>query len=74
LEDLSAEFSVVAWDAPGCGGSSDPPEGFRMADYADCLAEFIEDLGLDRLHVLGHSFGGDWPWRCTDATPGSSRR
>lgn len=58
LEDLSAEFSVVAWDAPGCGGSSDPPEGFRMADYADCLAEFIEALGLDRLHVLGHSFGG----------------
>jgi pimeloyl-ACP methyl ester carboxylesterase len=38
LEDLSAEFSVVARDAPGCGGSSDPPATFRMADYADCLA------------------------------------
>ena len=57
LEDLSAEFTVVAWDAPGCGWSSDPPEGFRMADYADCLAGFIDALGLGRPHVLGHSFG-----------------
>lgn len=58
LRDLSSEFSVVAWDAPGCGGSSDPPEAFRLADYADCLAGFIGALGLRRPHVLGHSFGG----------------
>ncbi len=58
LEDLSDEFTVVAWDAPGCGGSSDPPEDFSLADYADCLAGFIDALGLDRPHMLGHSFGG----------------
>lgn len=58
LEDLSDEFTVAAWDAPGCGQSSDPPETFRMDDYADCLAAFIGALGLKRPHVLGHSFGG----------------
>ncbi len=57
LEGLSDEFTVVAWDAPGCGTSSDPPETFRLPEYADCLAGFIEALGLRRPHVLGHSFG-----------------
>ena len=57
LDGLSEEFTVVAWDAPGCGGSSDPPESFRMPDYADCLAALIEALGLERPHVLGLSWG-----------------
>jgi pimeloyl-ACP methyl ester carboxylesterase len=30
LEELSDEFTVVAWDAPGAGQSSDPPEDFGM--------------------------------------------
>src|SRR5437763_7970869 len=31
LEGLSDEFSVIAWDAPGAGASSDPPEAFTIA-------------------------------------------
>jgi pimeloyl-ACP methyl ester carboxylesterase len=58
LDDLSDAYTVVAWDAPGCGRSSDPPTRFLMRDYADCLAAFIEALGLDRPHVAGLSFGG----------------
>lgn len=57
LDLLSDDFDVVAWDAPGCGRSSDPPETFRLPDYADSLAGLIGALGLDRPHVLGHSFG-----------------
>ncbi len=57
LEDLRDEFTVVAWDTPGCGASSDPPDTFRLADYAHALAGLIEALGLHRPHVLGHSFG-----------------
>jgi pimeloyl-ACP methyl ester carboxylesterase len=58
LDGLSDEYTVVAWDAPGAGGSSDPPDDFAMADYADCLAAFIDRLGLGRPHVAGLSFGG----------------
>jgi pimeloyl-ACP methyl ester carboxylesterase len=47
----------VAWDAPGCGGSFDPPPDFGLDGYADCLAAFVEALGLERPHVLGLSFG-----------------
>jgi pimeloyl-ACP methyl ester carboxylesterase len=57
IDALSDEFTVVAWDAPGCGGSSDPPESFRMPDFADCLAEVVEVLELGRPHVLGLSWG-----------------
>ncbi|HEV2893241.1 MAG TPA: alpha/beta hydrolase [Actinomycetota bacterium] len=58
LEGLGDELTVVAWDAPGCGGSNDPPETFRLADFADCLAGFVAALGIERPHVLGLSFGG----------------
>jgi pimeloyl-ACP methyl ester carboxylesterase len=58
LEGLSDRFTVVAWDAPGAGGSSDPPESFGLAGYADCLAGFIGRLGLERPHMVGLSFGG----------------
>jgi pimeloyl-ACP methyl ester carboxylesterase len=57
IEALAEEFTVVAWDAPGCGGSSDPPERFRMPDFARCLAGFIDALDLRSAHVLGHSWG-----------------
>ena len=57
LESLSDVFTVVAWDAPGCGGSSDPPEYFRLPEYAECLEQFISALGLGRPHLLGHSWG-----------------
>ncbi len=57
IDGLSDEFTVVAWDAPGCGQSSDPPESFRAPDYADCLATFIDALDMERPHVAGLSFG-----------------
>ena len=58
LEGLSDAFTVVAWDAPGSGRSSDPPSSFRMPEYADCLVGFMNALGLGSPHVVGLSFGG----------------
>ena len=57
LEALSDAFTVVAWDPPGSGRSSDPPQGFRLADYADVLAGFVQALGFSKVHTLGLSFG-----------------
>jgi pimeloyl-ACP methyl ester carboxylesterase len=58
VEAFADEFTVVVWDAPGVGGSSDPPESFGIAGYADCLVAFVEALGLRRPHIAGLSFGG----------------
>src|SRR5262249_6402889 len=43
---------------PGAGLSADPPETFDMDDYADCLAGFLNELGVRRAHIAGLSFGG----------------
>jgi len=58
IDTLSDDFTVIAWDAPGAGASSDPPESFGMAGYADCLAQFVAALCFDRPHLAGVSFGG----------------
>src|SRR5687768_3360963 len=57
IDALSDEFTVVAWDAPGAGGSDDPPDGFGMDNYADCLAAFLRALRLEPAHLVGLSFG-----------------
>jgi len=58
IEELSDSFTVVAWDAPGAGESDDPPETFRLPDFADCLAAFVRALGLRLPNLVGLSFGG----------------
>ena len=57
LESLAREYDVVAWDAPGCGGSADPAADLRLADYADAVAALVRALGLGPVHLAGHSFG-----------------
>jgi len=57
LESLANEYDVVAWDAPGCGGSDDPRADLRLADYADAVAALVRALGVGPVHLAGHSFG-----------------
>ena len=58
LAGLADEFTVVAWDEPGAGRSSDLPTDFDLAQYANCLAALIEALALGPAHVAGLSWGG----------------
>jgi pimeloyl-ACP methyl ester carboxylesterase len=45
-----------------------------MAGYADCLSDFIVELGLDRPHVAGLSFGGALALELCRRHPGLVRR
>jgi pimeloyl-ACP methyl ester carboxylesterase len=56
LDELSEVATVVAWDEPGCGASSDPPQGVDLAGLARALAALVETVGP--AHVLGFSWGG----------------
>lgn len=58
IDDLRDEFDVVAWDAPGCGESDDPPEEFTMAQFADCLFDLMDEAKISSAHLLGLSWGG----------------
>jgi pimeloyl-ACP methyl ester carboxylesterase len=56
LDGLVDVATVVAWDEPGCGRSSDPAEDVGLAGLAGALAAVVETVG--RAHVLGFSWGG----------------
>ena len=53
IEALSTSYTVVAWDPPGSGASSDVPESFRLPDYADCLAGLVSALMLEEPVIVG---------------------
>ena len=57
VDGLSDEFRVLAWDAPGCGQSSDPPESWRMPEYADCLKAWLDAVAIRQPNLLGLSWG-----------------
>lgn len=57
LEGLSKEFTVIAWDAPGCGRSDDPPPDFSGRELGDALAGFLHEVAPRKPHVLGLSWG-----------------
>lgn len=57
ITGLAADFTVIAWDEPGAGRSSDVPADFGLAGYATALAALLETLGAPA-HVCGLSWGG----------------
>ncbi|WP_223589220.1 alpha/beta fold hydrolase [Neobacillus bataviensis] len=58
LRGLSEHYTVIAWDAPGYGKSSDPKEELReFRQFADVLKGFIENLNYESVTLLGHSMG-----------------
>lgn len=58
LEGLGGAYRVLAWNAPGYGGSARlAGETPAARDYADVLRAWLDALGIERLHLLGHSLG-----------------
>jgi pimeloyl-ACP methyl ester carboxylesterase len=58
LFGMSGRYRVIAWDAPGYGQSSPLPESRPDAgDYAATLVSFLDALGVEELHLVGHSLG-----------------
>ncbi len=56
LPALSAERDVLVVDLPGHGQS--PPSSFTPPAWSEEIAAFLDELGLDRVLVVGHSSGG----------------
>ncbi|QAY74427.1 alpha/beta hydrolase [Agromyces protaetiae] len=59
--DLVAEelddVRIVAPDLRGRGRSNALPAPYRLVDHADDLARVLDDRGIDRALVVGHSMG-----------------
>jgi pimeloyl-ACP methyl ester carboxylesterase len=50
---------AVAIDMPGFGRATAPDGfGYQVSSYADFLGQALEELGVDRAHLVLHDFGG----------------
>lgn len=58
LEGLAGTHRVIAWDAPGYGSSTPlPPPQPLALDYARALGEWLGEIGVTELVLVGHSLG-----------------
>ena len=51
-------FDMVSYDQRGLGRSAKPDVAYTMADYADDASALMGELGIEKAHVVGVSFGG----------------
>lgn len=56
---LEPEYRITTYDLRGHGYSDVPPTGYTTADHATDLKNLLDTLGIERAHVIGHSFGAD---------------
>src|SRR6478672_9228562 len=55
---LEESFDVISFDNRGMGLSSPVREEFSIAEMAADTAALLDELGVERAHVLGISMGG----------------
>jgi pimeloyl-ACP methyl ester carboxylesterase len=55
---LSRRYTVIAPDLLGHGKSDKPRADYSVGGYANGMRDLLTVLGIDRVTVVGHSFGG----------------
>lgn len=55
---LVEDFDVLHFDQRGMGRSSKPAGPYTMADFAADAVAIMDEVGWQRAHVVGYSFGG----------------
>ncbi|MFD2421276.1 alpha/beta fold hydrolase [Amycolatopsis pigmentata] len=55
---LAGDFTVIAPDLLGHGGSDKPRADYSVAAYACGMRDLLATLDIDRVSVVGHSLGG----------------
>ncbi|MBX3219210.1 MAG: alpha/beta fold hydrolase [Labilithrix sp.] len=58
VRTLAHDYRCIAVDHRGIGGSEGSLDGLSVDRMARDALAVIESLGLDRVHVVGHSLGG----------------
>jgi 3-oxoadipate enol-lactonase len=57
LSIFGDRYHAIAWDMPGYGGSA-PLASVSIATLADALQDFLQQIGVTRPVIVGHSIGG----------------
>jgi pimeloyl-ACP methyl ester carboxylesterase len=70
---LTTQFTVVAVDLRGVGGSSGKPGGYDAANMAQDVHELAEHLHLKQVYLAGHDIGGMVAYAFARLYPETSR-
>jgi pimeloyl-ACP methyl ester carboxylesterase len=57
--ELAHHYRVFAPDCRGHGRSNNPQMSYSFKELADDVAAFIDAMGYERAHIIGHSNGGN---------------
>lgn len=57
VKALGEDYQVIAPDLPGFG-KSDIPYFWGFEAYAQFICDFLDELGLEKVHLMGQSMGG----------------
>jgi pimeloyl-ACP methyl ester carboxylesterase len=68
---LADRHPVVVPDLPGFGRSDKPARAYDVGEHADVVAAWLVARGLDRVAVVGHSFGAEVAARLAVLQPGT---
>ena len=58
LSALEGASELIALDLPGFGESDPPGQTWDVDSYARFMIRFLDELGVQRAHLVGHSHGG----------------
>lgn len=58
MDGLEGDFDLIAPDFPGFGATEPPPAPWAVSDYMEWTLALMDELGIKRASVIGHSFGG----------------
>ncbi|MET4130229.1 alpha/beta fold hydrolase [Roseovarius sp. MBR-6] len=58
IDRFADRFDVIAPDLPGFAGSASLPPADRIAQFAAAVVGLLDELGVGRITLLGHSMGG----------------
>jgi pimeloyl-ACP methyl ester carboxylesterase len=58
IAGLQDAFTLIAPDFPGFGATPPPPTAWSVGNYAEWIIQLLNSLGMQRVHIIGHSFGG----------------
>jgi pimeloyl-ACP methyl ester carboxylesterase len=58
LAALEGDADVIALDLPGFGESEPPPDAWDVDSYARFIIHFLDEMAVERAHLVGHSHGG----------------
>ena len=58
IEDLRTDFTCVSFDLRGHGESPVPPVPYSLDELVEDMEALRQRLGHERIHVVGHSLGG----------------